>query len=81
MTIDELAAKMHQGFVRLEQKIDRGFNDSKTRDQRLEGLIIGLEAREVLRDEMHRRLDTADRKNDEQTTLPEDAVQHLNTRK
>jgi hypothetical protein len=61
--------------------MDQGFNDSKIRDERLAGLItFGFETREVLRDEMHRRFDAADRKNDEQITLLKDAVQHLNTR-
>ena len=83
MTIDDLAAKfdnleqkMDQRFESLEQKMDQGFNDSKTRDERLEGLMtFGLEARDILRDEMHRRFDEADRKHDEQITLLKDAVQ------
>ena len=58
----------------LDKKMDQGFNDSKIRDERLEGLMkFGLEAREVLRDEMHRRFDDTDRKQDAALTILKDA--------
>jgi hypothetical protein len=96
MTIDELAAQMGKRFEGLEKrfdglegkfdglekKVDDGFNDSKIRDEELRGLMkFGLEAREVLRDEMHRRFDEADRKHDEQLTLLKDAVRQSIDRK
>lgn len=69
-------------FEGLDQKMEQGFNDSKTRDAELRGLMtFGLEARDVLRDEMHSRFDAADRRHDEHITLLKDAVQHLNTRR
>ena len=82
MTIDELAAQMNDQFAKVHQKMDEGFKDSKIRDEELRDLTkFGLEAREVLRDEMHRRFDEADRKNDEQITLQKDAVRHLSSPK
>lgn len=83
---ETIEQKLDQGFndsrsrderlESLEQKMDLGFNDSKIRDERLEGLMtFGLEARDILRDEMHRRFDEADRKHDIQITLLKDAVQ------
>lgn len=82
MTIDELGAKLEEQFAgidkrfdALEKKVDEGFKDSKIRDEELRDLMkFGLEAREVLRDEMHRRFDDSDRKQDEQMTLLKDAV-------
>lgn len=91
MTLDELAAKMDEQFSGvndrfgaiekrfdgLEKKVDEGFKDSKIRDEELRDLMkFGLEAREVLRDEIHRRFDEADRKHDEQITLLKDAGRH-----
>ena len=53
---------------------------SRARDEELRGLMtFGLEARDVLRDEMHRRFEAADAKYDEQFTLLKDAVRHLNS--
>ena len=70
MTIDELAAKMDAKFEALDQKVDQGFEKSKIRDEELRDLMkFGLEAREVLRDQMHRRFDTTDRKHDEQIAM------------
>jgi len=80
MTVEELAAQMNEQFAGLKKSMDQGFNDSKVRDDELRDLMtFGLEAREVLRDEMHRRFDAADRKHDQQITLLKDAVQHLNS--
>jgi hypothetical protein len=84
MTIDELAkqieekfAGVDQKFGALEKKVDQGFDDSKTRDEELRDLMkFGLEAREALRDEMHRRFDEAAGKHDQQITLLQDAVRH-----
>ena len=84
MTNEELAAKMEenaarltQRFVALEKKVDEGFDASRARDEELRDLTkFGLEAREVLRDEMHRRLDEADRKNDAQISLLKDVVRN-----
>jgi hypothetical protein len=85
MTVDELAARMDAQFTSvrkrfedLDYKVDEGFKDSKIRDEQLRDLVtLGFEAREVLRDEMHRRFDDADEKHDQQVTLLQDAVSHL----
>lgn len=51
----------------LEQKMDDGFEASKIDDEKLRGLMtFGLEARAVLRDEMHLRFDAAGHEYDEQ---------------
>jgi hypothetical protein len=82
MTIDELAARMNEKFDGLEKKVDDGFKDSKIRDEELRDLMkFGLEAREVLRDEMHRRFDDSDRRQEEQIALLKDAVRHSIDRK
>lgn len=95
MTIEELAARMDaqftavgekftavgEKFAGIDAKMEQGFNDSKIRDERLESLIaIEGEALEVLRDEMHRRFVSADRKHDDQFKLLKEAVQHLSSR-
>lgn len=82
MTVDELAARLEQRFEgleqkfeNLEQKMDDGFEASKIRDEELRDLMaFGLEAREVLRDEMHRRFDAAGHKHDEQIGLLNDVI-------
>lgn len=82
--IDETLARIDEGFERIdrrfdsfETKVDAGFNASKMRDEELRDLTrFGLDAREVLRDEMHRRFDEAERKNDEQISLLKDAVRN-----
>lgn len=92
MTIDELAARMDERFAGLNTRID-GLNTridalaqtveeasdaSKARDEELRDLTkFGLEAREILRDEMHRRFDDTDRKHDEAIALLESAVRGL----
>jgi hypothetical protein len=82
MTIDELAARMNEKFDGLEKKVDDGFKDSKIRDEELRDLMkFGLEAREVLRDEIHRRFDDSDRRQEEQIALLKDAVRHSIDRK
>ena len=89
MTNDELAAKIDARFEAVEQKMDarfeavekkmeEGFDASRARDEELRTLTkFGLEAREILRDEIHRRFDESDRKTDLQVTLLRDAVAHL----
>lgn len=78
--IDEHFKRVDAKFDALERKMDDGFEASKIRDEELRGLMtFGLEARDVLRDEIHRRFDATDRRHDEQLTLLKDAVQHLNT--
>jgi predicted nucleic acid-binding Zn-ribbon protein len=75
--IDEASTKMEKRFERLEQKMDDGFGASRVRDEELRGLItFGLEARDVLRDDMHRRFDAADQKHDEQIHLLKDVIRH-----
>ena len=65
-------------FDGLEQTMKEGFDASRARDEELRDLTkFGLEAREILRDEMHRRFDESDRKTDLQLTLLKDAVGHL----
>lgn len=82
MTVDGLATRMDTRFEALDQKVDQGFDKSKIRDEELRSLVkFGLEAREVLRDEMHRRFDASDRKHDEQITLLKDAVTYLSSHK
>ncbi len=89
MTIDELAARMDEKFSgvdkqfeALKRKMKEGFDASRAGDEELRGLMkFGLEANEVLREDMHRRFDAGDRKHDEQITLLKDAVQHLTSRK
>lgn len=80
--VGEKFGKIDGRFEALNQKMDEGFKDSKMRDEELRGLMtFGLEAREVLRDEMHRRFDASDRKHDEQITLLKDAVTYLSSHK
>lgn len=80
--IDEFAAKVDKRFESLEQKMDDGFAASKIRDEDLRGLMtFGLEAREVLREEVHRRFDASDRKHDEQITLLKDVIRQAPTKK
>jgi hypothetical protein len=85
MTLEHLAEKLDAlgkkvdaidtRFDALEEKVDEGFKDSKIRDEELRGLMtFGLEAREVLRDEMHRRFDDTDRKHEEELTLLKDML-------
>ncbi len=86
MTIDELAARvdarfaaLDQGidarFTTLESKMDEGFKDAKIRDEELRDLAkLGIEVTEILRDEMNRRFDATDQKNDEQITLLKAAI-------
>ncbi len=72
--MDQRFESVDQRFESLEQKMDQGFNDSKIRDERLQSLMtFGLESREILRDEMLRRFDAADRKSDQQLELLRDA--------
>lgn len=67
MTTDELAARLDEKFARIDQRFDTlektvkdGLSASKVRDEELRGLMkFGLEARDALRDEMHRRFDEA----------------------
>ena len=81
-SIDQKFFGIDQRFDTMDKKVDEGFKDSKIRDEDLRDLMkFGLEARDVLRDDMHRRFDAADRKNDEQLTLLKDAVQHLKSLK
>jgi hypothetical protein len=80
--LDQKFASIDQRFDTMDRKVDEGFKDSKIRDEDLRDLMkFGLEARDVLRDDMHRRFDAADQKHDEQITLLRDAVQHLNSLK
>ena len=52
--IDNKFIGLEKKFDGLENKVDDGFKDSKIRDEELRVLMtFGLEAREVLRDEMH----------------------------
>jgi len=92
MTIDELAARLDQQFAKIDVKfagidekfasVDEKLNASRVRDEELRELTkFGLEAREILRDEMHRRFDETDRKNDEQISLLKDTVRHLRSHK
>jgi hypothetical protein len=69
-------------FDALEKKIDEGFDASRARDEELRDLTkFGLEAREILRDEMHRRFDAADRKHNGAIALLEAAVRDSSRQK
>lgn len=73
--IDQRFTGIDQRLEALDKKMDDGFNASKVRDEELLGLMkFGLEARDVLREEMHRRFDATDRRFDDQLTLLADAV-------
>jgi hypothetical protein len=81
--LTDLKKTMDEGFVASGQRDDElgktmaeGFDASRTRDEELRDLTkFGLEAREVLRDEMMRRFNDADRKHDEQIELLKTVVQ------
>ena len=76
--LDQRFDGLEKRFDSLEKKVDDGLNDSKIRDEELRDLMkCGLDAREVLRDEMHRRFDEGERKQDEQLTLLKDALRHV----
>jgi hypothetical protein len=61
----------------LKQAMTEGFDASRARDEELRDLMkFGLEAREVLRDEIHRRFDNADQKHDEQIDLLKTVIRH-----
>lgn len=78
--IDQRFDGVDKRFDALEKKVDDGFQASKLRDEGIRDLAkVGLEAHEILREEMHRRFDESDRKNDEQITLLKDAVRHLSS--
>jgi septation ring formation regulator EzrA len=80
--IDQRFDRIDQRFEALEKNVDEGFNASRARDEELRDLTkFGLEAREILRDEMHRRFDAADRKHDEAISLLETAVRDSSRRK
>lgn len=69
--IDTVAQEMRDGFARVDDEL----RAAKIRDESLHSLMkFGLEAREVLRDEVGRRFDATDRKLDEQLGLLKDAV-------
>ena len=87
MTLDDIAKQidavrgdmtaMSGKLTNLEKTVSEGFDASRIRDEELRDLTkFGLEARDVLRDEMMRRFDDADRKQDEQIGLLKTAVQH-----
>lgn len=79
--IDQRFDAVDERFNTLEQKVDDGFSASKIREEELHRLMkLGLEAREVLADEMHQRFDEAARKSDHQITLLNDAVRYLSAR-
>ena len=82
--VDKLGAKVDAQGAKLDaldNKVDEGFKDSKIRDEELRGLMkFGLEAREVLRDEMHRRFDDTDRRLDSELALLKDTCQKFSTR-
>lgn len=85
-TMDQRSAAVGQTmdsrFAAFEKKMDEGFKDSKIRDEELRGLMkFGLEANEILREDMNRRFDAADQKNDEQIGLLKDTVRHLSSHK
>ncbi|HMF88988.1 MAG TPA: hypothetical protein VK575_13005, partial [Gemmatimonadaceae bacterium] len=49
-------------FDSLEAKVEDGFNASKIREDEILGVArLGLEANEILRDEMNRRFDASDK--------------------
>lgn len=80
--IDARFEKIDARFEKIEASMHQGFNDSKTRDEHLRDLMkFGLEAREVLRDEMHRRFDAVESKQEQQVSLLHEAVRHVSNHK
>ena len=80
--IESRFTSMESQYEGLRHAMTQGFNESKMRDEQLrERMTFGLEARDVLRDEMHRRFDESDRKHDQQFTLLHDAVRRVTDRK
>ena len=80
-SIESRFTSMESQYEGLRHAMTQGFNESKMRDEQLRELMtFGLEAREVLRDEMHRRFDESDRKHDQQITLLHDAVRRVTVR-
>jgi hypothetical protein len=66
----------------LKQAMTEGFDASRARDEELRDLMkFGREAREVLRDEIHRRFDNADQKHDEQIDLLKTVIRHDATKR
>ena len=62
-------------LANLESKVDEGFNGSKVRDEELLRLTqFGLEAGEVMRQSINRRVDATDRKHDDQISLLQDVI-------
>ena len=78
MTLEDLSkqiSNLDAKFDSLEAKVEDGFNASKIREDEILGVArLGLEANEILRDEMNRGFDASDKKTDAQISLLKSAI-------
>jgi SMC interacting uncharacterized protein involved in chromosome segregation len=69
--VDAVADEMRSGFKRVDEQL----NQARVRDEALHSMMkFGLEARDILRDEIGRRFDAADQRFDEQFDLLQAAL-------
>jgi septation ring formation regulator EzrA len=79
--VNEKFAGIEHRFDELTKRVGEGFDASRARDEELRDLAkFGLEARDILREEMHRRFDDTDRKHDDSIELLQTAVRDLSRR-
>ena len=78
MTLEDLSKQISNLDAKLdslEAKVEDGFNASKIREDDILGVArLGLEANEILRDEMIRRFDASDKNTDAQISLFKSAI-------
>ena len=78
MTLEDLSKQISNLDAKLdslEAKVEDGFNASKIREGDILGVArLGLEANEILRDEMIRRFDASDKNTDAQISLFKSAI-------
>ena len=78
MTLEDLSKQISNLDAKLdslEAKVEDGFNASKIREDEILGVArLGLEANEILRDEMIRRFDASDKNTDAQISLFKSAI-------
>jgi len=67
--------RVEEGFSASQIHVEEGFNAAKMREEEILGVArLGLEANEILRDEMNRRFDASDKKTDAQISLLKSAI-------
>ena len=78
MTLEDLSKQISNLDAKLdslEAKVESGFKASKIREDDILGVArLGLEANEILRDEMIRRFDASDKNTDAQISLFKAAI-------